>query len=95
MRKVRKARDVARDRQIFEVMKLFAGEEKVWSHIARKAGVAPATVRNLWRAPKDGGTRFPHSITLQAIAKAAGYKMTWEPIEDTKRREREDRATLQ
>lgn len=91
----RKARDVARDRQIFEVMKLFAGEEKVWAHIAMKAGVSPTTVRNLWKATKDGGTRFPHSITLQAIARAAGYKMTWEPIEDPKRRERETRASLQ
>jgi transcriptional regulator with XRE-family HTH domain len=93
MRKVRKARDIARDRQIFEVMQLFAGEEKVWSHIARQAGVSPSTVRNLWKAPKDGGTRFPHSITLQAIARAAGYKMSWEPIEEPKRHEREDRVS--
>lgn len=80
--KGRRARDIARDRQIFEVMRMFSGQEKTWSHIAAKAGVAPGTVRNLWRAPKDGGTMFPHSITLQAVARAAGYRMTWERIDE-------------
>lgn len=90
---MRKARDIARDRQIFEVLRLVKGINH--SQVARKAGLSPTTVSKLRRSTKDGGTRFPHSITLQAIARAAGYRMAWEPIEDARRSERETRAALQ
>lgn len=86
---MRSPRDIARDRQIFEVLRLVRGLNH--SEVARKAGISQSTVSKLRRSTKDGGTRFPHSVTLQAIAKAAGYKMTWEPIAPPHRASRHER----
>ena len=68
------------DRLVFEVLRLI--REMSPADVAKRASygrgmgrVSAQTIRK-WRLPvKDGGTRYPQAITLQAVARAAGCEL--------------------
>ena len=78
-----------RDRDIFTALRFARGIPS--AELARTAGLAYGTVANLRRSTKDGGTRFPRNVTLDAIAKACGMKRVW--VERTETRPARTRST--
>ena len=63
-----------RDRAIFDILKMIA-HDRIGARVARKAGVAPGTIYNMRREPKQGGTMYPRHLTLAKIGAAYGYDM--------------------
>ena len=61
-----------RDRLTFETLRACRGES---NKDAAGGVVSPSTIAN-WRRPvRDGGTRFPQAITLNAVLHAHGKKL--------------------
>jgi hypothetical protein len=70
--------NVQKDRLTFKVLRLIKGltpsEATEGTELTSETGrpIANATVRNLRRPVKDGGTRYPRSTTLLRLCEAHG-----------------------
>lgn len=80
MPNVRKPHDIARDREVFQHLKLMEGDSN--SEVARKTGVSAACIARLRIPAGNGGTRFPHNVTLDAIARGYGMRRVLVPVAD-------------
>lgn len=80
MPKVRKPHDIERDRDIFQHLRLMEGDTN--AEASRKTGVSAASIARLRMNVNDGGTRFPHNVTLQAIRRGYGMRTVMVPIDD-------------
>jgi len=67
-----------RDRMVFDTLRMIS-HIKNSSEVARLAGVAPGTILNMRRQPKDGGTMYPRALTLAKIAHAMHAELRFVP----------------
>ncbi len=81
-KRTRRSTDPTRDRLVFSVLHELRGLKpseisnftKQNSDLTRST-VSPATIRRWRKAPKDGGTRYPTAIKLDAALSIVGKKL--------------------
>ena len=70
------------DRQVFTVCQMMHRSGMKHSEIAAQSGVSVPTLKNWRKGYKEGGTRYPASWRLDAVAKACGYRRAWVHADD-------------
>jgi glutamate dehydrogenase/leucine dehydrogenase len=73
------------DREIFEV--LHKCKDLSTSQLTAKTYLCRSTVHNIRKGPKNGGTRFPRSSTVDELMRAAGFRKQWVPISNSSRKD--------